>query len=91
MCRSIKTLYNFEPPATSEEVQAASQQFVRKISGFNSPSRANQAAFDLAVERVAAAAQELLDALVTTTPPRNREEKAERLRERSRLRFGERI
>jgi hypothetical protein len=88
MCRSIKTLFNFDPPATSEEVRAASLQFVRKLSGFNRPSKANEAAFDLAVERVAAAAQEMLNSLVTNSPPRDREEEAARKRELSAKRFG---
>ena len=88
MCRSIKTLFNFDPPATSNEVRAASLQFVRKLSGFNSPSKANEEAFDLAVERVAAAAQEMLNSLVTTAPPRDRETEAARARERARQRFG---
>lgn len=88
MCRSIKTLYNFEPPATSDEVRAASLQFVRKLSGFNRPSKANEAAFELAVERVSAAAQELLDSLVTTAGPRDREVEAERAKARSGARFG---
>ncbi len=88
MCRNIKTLFNFEPPATSDEVRASSLQFVRKLSGFNKPSKANEAAFDLAVERVSAAAQELLDSLVTATGPRNRETEAERGRSRSAQRFG---
>ncbi len=88
MCRSIKTLFNFDPPATSDEVRAASLQFVRKLSGFNAPSKANEEAFTLAVERVSAAAQEMLNSLVTNAPPRDREIEAERARERSRLRFG---
>lgn len=89
MCRNIKTLFNFEPPATDEEIRAASLQFVRKLSGFNSPSKANSAAFDLAVEEVAAAARVLIDALVTTAEPRDREEEAARARARAMLRFGE--
>lgn len=72
MCRNIKTLFNFDPPATSDEVLASSIQFVRKLSGFNKPSKANEAAFDLAVERVSAAAQEMLNSLVTNAPPRDR-------------------
>ena len=88
MCRSIKTLFNFEPPATSEEVRAASLQFVRKLSGFNKPSKANEEAFNLAVERVAAAAQEMLNALVTTAGPRDRETEAARAKERSAHRFA---
>lgn len=73
MCRNIKTLFNFEPPATNDEVMASSVQFVRKLSGFNKPSKVNEAAFDLAVERVSAAAQEMLNTLVTSSPPRDRE------------------
>ena len=80
MCRNIKTLYNFEPPATTDEVGASALQFVRKLSGFNKPSQANQAAFDLAVERVASAAQEMLSSLTTNAPPRDREVEAERAR-----------
>ena len=90
MCRNIKTLFNFDPPATSEEVMASSLQFVRKLSGFNKPSKANQEAFDLAVERVAAAAQQMLNTLVTNAPPRDREVEAERHRDRSAKRFGPR-
>lgn len=88
MCRNIKTLFNFEPPATDEEVAAASLQFVRKISGFTHPSKANEEAFDLAVERVSAAAQVLLDSLVTNAEPRNREVEAARAKERAVKRFG---
>jgi hypothetical protein len=88
MCRNIKTLYNFEPPATDEEVRASALQFVRKLSGFNKPSKANEAAFDLAVERVTAAAQEMLNTLVTNAPPRDRETEAARAKERAALRFG---
>ena len=87
MCSSIKTLFNFDPPATTDEVQAASLQFVRKLSGFNKPSKANEAAFELAVERVAAAAQEMLNSLVTNSPPRDRETEALRAKERSAKRF----
>jgi hypothetical protein len=87
MCRSIKPLFNFEPPATDDEVRAASLQFVRKISGFSKPSKANEASFDLAVERVAAAASELLASLVTTAPQRDREIDAQRARERTMKRF----
>lgn len=90
MCRNIKTLFNFEPPATEAEVRDASLQFVRKLSGFTAPSRANEAAFNLAVEQVSAAARELIANLVTTADPRNREVEAERARERSALRFGPR-
>jgi hypothetical protein len=91
MCRSIKTLFNFDPPATTDEVRAASLQFVRKLSGFNAPSKANEEAFNLALERISAAAQEMLNSLVTTAPPRDRETEAEKARERSRLRFGARV
>ena len=90
VCRSIKTLFNFEPPATEQEIRAASLQFVRKLSGFNSPSRANQAAFDRAVEEVATAARVLIDALVTTAEPRDREIEAQRARARTASRFGAR-
>ena len=83
MCRSIKTLFNFEPPASEAEVRAASLQFVRKLSGFNSPSKANQPAFEQAVEEVAAAARVLVASLVTNAEPRNREEEAARARARS--------
>ena len=88
MCRSIKTLFNFEPPATEQEIRAASLQFVRKLSGFAAPSKANQAAFDRAVEEVAAAAGTLIESLVTTADPRDREIEAERARARSAARFG---
>ena len=88
MCRNIKTLYNFDPPATQDEVHAASLQFVRKLSGFNKPSRANQEAFDSAVEAVAAVATELMSSLTTSSAPRNREIEAERARERAAKRFG---
>jgi len=88
MCRNIKTLFNFDPPATSDEVNASALQFVRKLSGFNTPSNQNQAAFDLAVERVATAAQEMLNSMVTNAPPRDRKTEAARARERSALRFG---
>jgi len=88
MCRSIKTLFNFEPPATEQEIRAASLQFVRKLSGFNAPSKANQAAFDRAVEEVAAAAGTLIESLVTTADPRDREIEAERARARSAVRFS---
>jgi hypothetical protein len=87
MCRSIKTLFNFDPPATDEEVKAASIQFVRKLSGFTRPSKANEPAFDRAVEDVAAIARRLVDDLVTQAPPRNREEVAARARERAASRF----
>lgn len=88
MCRNIRTLFNFEPPATEEEIRAASLQFVRKLSGFNSPSKANSAAFERAVSDVAAAARVLIDALVTTAEPRDREVEAARARARAAVRFG---
>jgi hypothetical protein len=88
MCRNIKTLHNFEPTATHEEVHASALQYVRKISGTTKPSRANAAAFDRAVEEVAAATERLLAALVTTAPPKNRELEAERARERAAKRYG---
>ena len=88
MCRSIKTLFNFEPPATEAEIRAASLQFVRKLSGFNAPSKANQIAFERAVDQVTAAARSLLDALVTTSEPRDREVEALRARARAAARFG---
>src|SRR5215831_8900290 len=86
--RNIKTLANFCPPATDDEVRASALQFVRKLSGMNKPSRANEAVFNRAVEQVTAAARELVAAIVTTAPPRNREEEARKARERSRVRFG---
>jgi hypothetical protein len=88
MCRSIKTLFNFSPPATEEEIRDASLQFVRKLSGFTNPSRANRAAFDQAIDEVAASARALIGALVTTAEPRDREIEAERARARSAARFG---
>jgi hypothetical protein len=88
MCRNIRTLFNFEPPATDEEIRAASLQFVRKVSGFTRPSRANEAAFDRAVDEVAAVARRLVDSLVTVAPPRNRDEVAALARVRSARRFG---
>jgi hypothetical protein len=88
MCRNIRTLHNFEPPATEEEIQSAALQYVRKISGSNRPSKANEAAFERAVEEVAAASARLLDALVTTAPPRDREREAARARARAEQRFG---
>ena len=88
MCRSIKTLFNFEPPATDEEVRAASLQFVRKLSGFTRPSKANQEAFDLAVERVSAVAQVLLDSMTTSAEPRDRDVEAAKAKERAAVRFG---
>ena len=87
MCRNIKNLYNFKPPATEEEIRASSLQFVRKVSGFNKPSKANEAAFNRAVEQVAQAAHDLLDSLVTTAPPRDREVEAAKARARSAERF----
>jgi hypothetical protein len=86
MCRNIKTLFNFEPPATPDEVRASALQFVRKISGYTHPSQANQAAFDHAVDEVTAAARRLLDALETAAPPRNRDVEAARARARGRAR-----
>ncbi len=88
MCRNIRTLHNFDPPATEEEVRAASLQFVRKLSGFTRPSKANEAAFQQAVEEVSTAAGRLLDSLVTAAPPRNREAEAAKARARSARRFG---
>ncbi len=88
MCRNIKTLFNFDPPATTDEVQASSLQFVRKLSGMNKPSKANEEAFELAVERVAAAAQEMLNSLITQAPPRDREEEAAKAKARAAIRFG---
>lgn len=90
MCRNIRTLFNFDPPASDEEIRAASVQFVRKLSGFTKPSQANQAAFDTAVDDVAAVARRLIDSLVTTAAPRDREEWAARARARSAERFGSR-
>lgn len=89
MCRNIKTLANFEPPATADEIRASALQFVRKLSGANRPSRANEAAFDRAVEEVTAAAERLISSLTTTAPPRNREEEARKARERAHARFAE--
>jgi hypothetical protein len=90
MCRNIKTLFNFDPPATTDEVQASAIQFVRKLSGFNKPSKANEEVFYLTIERVAAAAQEMLNTMTTTAPPRDRETEAMRAKERSVVRFGPR-
>jgi hypothetical protein len=87
MCRNIKTLYNFDPPATTDEVNASALQFVRKLSGMNKPSKTNEEVFELAVERVAVAAQEMLNSLVTNAPPRDREVEAERARVSSAARF----
>ncbi|MGA2758823.1 MAG: DUF2277 domain-containing protein [Candidatus Cybelea sp.] len=89
MCRNIKTLYNFAPPATEQEVRASALQFVRKLSGFNRPSKANEAAFELAVDRVTGAASELLDALITQAPPRDRDVEAAKARERAKIRYGQ--
>ena len=88
MCRSIKTLFNFEPPATDEEVRAAALQFVRKLSGFTAPTHQNQKAFDRAVERTYKVARELVDSLVTTAPPKSREVEAAKAKARSAARFG---
>jgi len=90
MCRNIKTLFNFDPPATDEEIRAASLQFVRKLSGFNAPSKANEAAFDQAIDEVAAVARRLIDSLTTTAAPKNREEVAAAAKARSAERFGAR-
>ena len=90
MCRSIKTLFNFEPPATDAEIRASALQFVRKLSGFNAPSKANQQAFDRAIEEVTAAARTLISSLVTSADPRNRDIEAERARARSAARFPSR-
>lgn len=89
MCRSIKTLHNFEPPATAQEIREASLQFVRKLSGFNAPSKANQVAFERAVEETAAAATRLIESLVTAAAPRDRAVEAEKARARSAARFAE--
>ena len=88
MCRNIKTLANFAPPATEDEIRASALQFVRKLSGTTRPSRANEAVFDQAVEEVAAAAGRLVRSLVTSAPPRNREVEAEKAQERARERYG---
>ena len=88
MCRNIKPLFNFEPPATEAEIRAASLQFVRKLSGFNAPSKANEAAFERAIEDIATAARALVDSLVTTADPRDRETEAARARAKSAARFG---
>ena len=90
MCRNIKTLFNFDPPATDEEIRAASLQFVRKLSGFTKPSKANEEAFDRAIDEVAKVARRLIDSLETNAEPRNREAVAARLKERSVQRFGAR-
>ena len=88
MCRNIKTLFNFDPPVTEEEIRAASLQFVRKISGLNKPSKANEGAFLAAADEVAAVSARLLHSLETTAPPKNREEEAAKARERAAERFG---
>jgi hypothetical protein len=88
MCRNIRTLFNFAPPATEDEIRASALQFVRKLSGFAHPSKANAPAFDAAVEEVSAAARRLLEALTTTSPARDRDIEAMKARERSRQRFG---
>ena len=90
MCRNIRTLFNFDPPASDEEVRAASLQFVRKLSGFNAPSRSNEAAFNRAVEEVFRVSRELVDSLVTTTPARDRANEAAKAKARSAERFGRR-
>ena len=88
MCRNIKTLFNFEPPVTQDEIRAASLQFVRKITGFNKPSQANEAAFLAAVDEVAAISTRLLDSLATNAPPKNREEEAAKAKARAAVRFS---
>jgi hypothetical protein len=87
MCRNIRTLFNFEPPVTDDEIRAASLQFVRKLSGFHSPSKANEAAFVRAIDEIEAASRRLLHSLLTTAPPRNREDEAVKAKARSALRF----
>jgi hypothetical protein len=88
MCRNIKTLFNFDPPVNAEEIHAASLQFVRKISGFNKPSKGNEAAFLAAIDEIAATAARLLQSLETTAPPKNREEEAAKAKARAAVRFG---
>lgn len=88
MCRNIKTLYNFSPPASKDEIRASAIQFVRKLSGMNAPSKANEAAFNRAVDQVTKAAEDLLGALVTMAPPRDRDVEAEKARARNAVRFG---
>jgi len=88
MCRNIKTLFNFEPPVTDDEVRAAALQFVRKVSGFNQPSKANEAAFQTAVDEIAASSLRLLRSLDTSAPPRNREQEAAKAKARAAARFG---
>lgn len=88
MCRNIRTLFNFDPPATEDEIRAASLQFVRKLSGFTKPSQANEAAFNQAIDEVTAAARTLIASLITHSPPRDREVEAAKAKERSRIRFS---
>jgi hypothetical protein len=88
MCRNIRTLFNFEPPATEEEIHASAVQFVRKLSGFNSPSKANEAAFNRAIDEVTEAARRLITSLETNSPPRDREVEAAKARERAKARYG---
>jgi hypothetical protein len=88
MCRNIKTLFNFDPPVTDDEIRAASLQFVRKVTGFNKPSKANEEAFEAAVDQVASASRKLLRSLETNAPPKNREEEAAKARERAEKRFA---
>lgn len=90
MCRNIKMLFNFDPPVAPEEIRAASVQFVRKISGFNKPSKANEEAFNSAIDAITAISTQLLSSLETNAPPKNREEEAARLKARSAMRFGDR-
>jgi len=88
MCRNIKTLFNFDPPATDEEIRAASLQFVRKLSGFTAPSKTNEDAFNRAIDETAAVARKLIDSLVTNAPPKDREEEAAKAKARAAIRFG---
>jgi hypothetical protein len=88
MCRNIKTLFNFDPPVTDQEIRAAALQFVRKVSGFTAPSKANEAAFGAAIDEIAASSRKLMDSLATNAPPKNRIEEANRLRARAALRYG---
>ena len=88
MCRNIRTLFNFEPPATDDEIQASALQFVRKLSGFTKPSKANEEAFNMAVEEVTSVARQLIDSLETASPPRNRDVEAARARARAAQRYG---
>jgi hypothetical protein len=88
MCRNIKPLFNFEPPTTDDEIRASALQFVRKVSGFTKPSKANEESFDRAVDQISAVTRELLDALVTNAPPKDREVEAMKARERSAQRYG---